>query len=117
MSILIKNGIICAAMLTVACVIGCSKGSSDASTKAAPTAADAKAFLDQANDQLGRLGIESSQAGWVAQNFITDDTEALDARHSQLLADAGARFAKEATKFDKIEVPADQRRELNLLKL
>ena len=28
-----------------------------------------------------------------------------------------ARFAKESTKFDKVELPADQRRQLNLLRL
>ena len=64
-----------------------------------------------------KLGIAASQAGWVAQNFITDDTEALDARATQALADAAAKFAKEAVRFDKVEVPADQRRQLNLLKV
>ena len=51
------------------------------------------------------------------QNFITEDTEALDARATQAIADAASRFAKEAVRFDKVEVPADQRRQLNLLKV
>ncbi len=83
----------------------------------APTAADAKAFLGTVNDTMQRLGVEQSQSGWVQQNFITDDTEALAARVNQRYIDAVARFAKDATKYDKVEVAADQRRQLNLLKL
>ena len=84
---------------------------------APPTPADAKAFLDGVNDSMKRLGIEQSRAGWVQQNFITDDTEALAARASQLAIDAAARFAKDAVRFDKVDVPTDQRRQLNLLKV
>ena len=47
-----------------------------------------KKFLDDVNGTLLKLGVAGSQAGWVAQNFITDDTEALDARGTQQLADA-----------------------------
>ena len=91
---------------------GCS-----ASTSSTPTAADARAFLDTVDSTLKRLFIEGNQAGWVAQNFITEDTEALDARMTQLVADTTARYAKESVKFDKVEVPADDRRQLDLLKL
>ena len=52
-----------------------------------------------------------------AANFITDDTEALSALANRRYIDAVARFAKGATAFDKVTVPADQRRQLNLLKL
>ncbi len=84
---------------------------------APPTPADAKAFLDGVNDTMKRLGIEQGRAGWVQQNFITDDTEALAARANQLAIDAAARFAKDAVRFDKVNVPADQRRQLHLLKV
>lgn len=83
----------------------------------APTAEATKAFLGTVDDTLRRLGIASAQAGWVAQNFITEDTEALDARATQQLADAAARFAKDATRFDGVALPADQRRQLDLLKV
>ena len=54
----------------------------------APTADDARTFLTGANATLLKLSVAASQAGWVAQNFITDDTEALDARATQAIADA-----------------------------
>ena len=62
-----------------------------------PTAAEAGTFLDTVNSTMLKLGIASAQAGWVAQNFITDDTEALDARATQAAADATAKFAKDST--------------------
>ncbi len=83
----------------------------------APTADHVRTFLTGANDSLLKLGIAASQAGWVAQNFITDDTEALDSRATQALADAAAKYAKEAVRFDKVDVPADLRRQLDLLKV
>jgi peptidyl-dipeptidase A len=82
-----------------------------------PTSAEAKAFLDNANATLLKLGVAGAQAGWVAQNFITEDTEALDARATQQQADAAAKFAKDSTRFDGLELPADQRRQLDLLKV
>jgi peptidyl-dipeptidase A len=96
-----------------AAALSCSNGATSA---ASASAADATRFLDTANDTTLKVGIEASRAGWVQQTYITDDTEALAARANQLANEAGARFAKEATKYDKVDVPADQRRQLTLLK-
>ena len=84
-------------------------------SKPAPTAADAKAFLATANATTLKLGTQQAQAGWVQQTFITDDTEAIAARANQAANEAGAKFARESVQYDKVEVPADQRRQLNLL--
>src|SRR3954464_3764340 len=108
-----KNALAIAGVCALAS--GCVQTSSSSSS--APTPAAAKAFLDTANDTLLRLGIQQGQAGWVQQTFITDDTEAIAARANQAANDAGAKFAKESTKYDRVEVPADQRRQLNLLKV
>jgi peptidyl-dipeptidase A len=89
----------------------------DGASAAPPTAADVKPFLDGVNESMKRLLVEQNQAGWVQQNFITDDTEAIEARVNQRVTDAIAKYAKEAIRFDKVDVPADQRRQLNLLKL
>jgi peptidyl-dipeptidase A len=106
------SGFAAALALTAACSVGAPGGTPPTTTPAA-----AKTFLDTVNATLLKLGVASSQAGWVAQNFITDDTEALDARATQQLADATAKFAKDSTRFDKVELPADQRRQLDLLKV
>ena len=64
----------------------------------AATAEEARTFLKDVDATLKRVGIAAAQAGWVAQNFITADTEALDARATQAVIEAIARFAKEAVR-------------------
>jgi peptidyl-dipeptidase A len=86
-------------------------------TEARPTAADAAAFLARVNDDLLRIGTQAGQASWVYSTYITQDTEAINARASQTLIDVAKKYAKEATRFDGVDVPADQRRQLELLKL
>src|SRR5437868_12335270 len=86
-------------------------------SKPAPTAADAKAFLATANATTLQLGTQQGQAGWVQQTYITDDTEAIAARANQAANEAGAKFARQAVQFDHVQVPDDQRRQLNLLKV
>ena len=81
------------------------------------TAADADRFLADANQTLLRLGIEEQRARWVAENFITTDTEALAARANQIYVRGLARCAKESVKFDHVDVSPDARRQLQLLKV
>ena len=107
-----KNVLAAAAVLIAFGTLSCARNQ----TPPAPTVADAKAFLDNVNQTMLKLGVESSQAGWVQQNFITDDTDALAARANQRYIDAIARFVKDATRFDTLDLPADQRRQLNVLK-
>jgi peptidyl-dipeptidase A len=98
-------------------VTACAAAACTNRTPPAPSATDARQFIDRVSDSMKKLEIEANQAGWVQQNFITADTEALEARVNQRVTDAVARFAKESVKFDKIDVSADLRRQLNLLKL
>jgi peptidyl-dipeptidase A len=102
-------------LLTMA-VAACSSDA-PASSSAPGTVDEARKFLDSVNTTTRRLGIAAAQAGWVAQNFITEDTEALDARATQEITDAIARFAKESTRFSATEVAPLERRQLDLLKL
>ena len=113
-------------MKHVTCVIGalcalevaCTPGTSTKSvTAATATAAEAKAFLTDANETLLRLGIAQSRGGWLHQTYITDDTEAIDARASQEYIEAATRLAKAAPRFDRVDLSADERRQMNLLKV
>ncbi len=106
-----------AAAVVLLCIAAAACTVAAPTPSATPTPADAKSFLDNVNATLLKLGIAQGQAGWVQQTYITQDTEAISARANQEFADAIARFAKEATKFDKVEVPPDQRRQLTLLKV
>ena len=81
-----------------------------------PTAEAARAFLTEANSTMLRLGNEASEAGWVQNTYITPDTEAMAARASAAYMTAVSRYAKEAARYDSVEVTDAERRQLNVLK-
>jgi peptidyl-dipeptidase A len=85
-------------------------------TPTPPTPADATAFLSNANQVSLKFGILGQQSGWVAQNFITEDTEALSARINQEAIEATVTLAKGATRYDGLTLPDNERRQLNVLK-
>jgi len=80
------------------------------------TAKDVEKFLADTEKELVQLNLEGSRAAWINANFITEDTSALAAEADQKSTEAGVRFAMAAAKFDDVEVSADQRRKLNILK-
>ncbi|MBA6327829.1 M2 family metallopeptidase [Colwellia sp. MB02u-6] len=80
------------------------------------TAQDAEKFLAATEQELVQLNLEGSRAAWINSNFITQDTSALAAAADQKSTESGVRFAMQAAKFDSVEVSADQRRKLNILK-
>ena len=83
----------------------------------APTAADAKAFVDRAESEMLALALESNRASWVQANFITEDTQAIAADANEKATNKGVELAKEAKRFDNVEVDPTTRRKLELLKL
>src|SRR5713226_5937523 len=89
---------------------GCAAHGSGANDPAA-NPADPKKFMDEVNDSLLKLNVEGSQAGWVSETYITDDTSSLNARANQRLIEATERFAKDAVRFDKVETTPDLRRQ------
>jgi peptidyl-dipeptidase A len=82
-----------------------------------PTADDARRFLQQVEADLSARAMEAERCDWVKNTYITEDTETLAAAAYQRYIEAAVRYAKEATRFDAVEVPADVRRKLMLLKL
>ena len=80
------------------------------------TAQDAEKFLVATEKELVQLNLEGSRAAWINANFITEDTSVLAAAADQKSTEAGVKFAMQAAKFDAVDVNADQRRKLNILK-
>jgi peptidyl-dipeptidase A len=83
----------------------------------APTVADAKAFLDEAEVRLLSLANDAGRASWVQSTFITDDTEILAAQANERQISAAVVYAKQATRFDGVKLPDDLARKMKLLKL
>src|SRR6185369_4319828 len=83
---------------------------------AEPTVADAKKFLDDADKRLFDLSLELNQAQWIQSTYITNDSEAVSARANERAISEAVRLAKGAVRFDKVNLPADMRRKMTLLK-
>jgi peptidyl-dipeptidase A len=91
--------------------------SSVAKSQAKPTVAEAEKFVAAAEKELNDLGLKAQRAGWVQENFITEDTEQIASDANDALTEAGTRLAKEAVRFDGLKLPYDTARKLRLIKL
>jgi peptidyl-dipeptidase A len=113
----------CAFLLTVAVLVIPSvraqtpPAAAQKTASSAPTVAEAEHFITQAETRLLDLWIKSGRASWVGENFITDDTEAIAADYDQAVKAATAQLAKEAKRFEKLQLPPDVARKFKLLKL
>lgn len=84
---------------------------------AALTPADADAFVADAEKQLADLGIYSSQVAWINATYLTDDTDAVNARVGAELTEMQVRYANGAARFDGLKgLSYDTRRKLDILK-
>ena len=102
-----------------AALFACSPPPPTATTEsqAESTAADALAFLDEAEQQLTAISEEAARIGWVNETYINFDTDWLVANISGRFTELGVEYAKRAVAFDDVNVPPDARRKLELLKL
>ncbi|MFQ5719124.1 MAG: M2 family metallopeptidase [Acidobacteriota bacterium] len=81
-----------------------------------PSVSEAAAFVDRAESELETFWIRAERAAWVKQNFITQDTEAIEAEAEQAMLARTADLAVEAAQFNGLELPDDVARKLKLLR-
>ncbi|MES1258706.1 MAG: M2 family metallopeptidase, partial [Acidobacteriota bacterium] len=84
---------------------------------AAPTVAEARAFMDKAEAELLKLAIMQNRAEWVNQTFITDDTDLIAAAADDRVIARTTELVKEGRRFEGLALPADLKRKFLLLKL
>ena len=82
----------------------------------AASAEEVRAFLEEANATMLRLSNEANQAGWVQNTYITPDTEAMAARSYGAFMTVVTDFAKQAARYDAVDVSPEERRQLTVLK-
>ena len=80
------------------------------------TAAGARSFLEEVNRELLRLGIVAGRAFWIQSTYITQDTETMAAEAGEAAIAANTRYAKEASRWDGVQLPPLDRRQLDVLK-
>jgi peptidyl-dipeptidase A len=84
----------------------------------APTAADAKTFIESAEAQLEKANAFAARAAWVRANFITEDTQWLEAKAGAEQNELATRLAMEAAKFNGVAgMDAVTARKVKLLQL
>jgi len=86
-------------------------------TAADATAADATAFVATAETRLAALSEEAARIQWTRATNITHDTMWLESRVNAEYTELQVELANGAARFNDVEVPADVRRKLNLLRL
>jgi peptidyl-dipeptidase A len=87
-------------------------------TPITPTAAEATKFVNDAEAKLAEVNVEQQRASWVAENFITYDTQIIAAAANEKQIALGVELAKQAARFDAVpDLPYDTRRKLDLIKL
>ena len=78
---------------------------------------EAEKFLADAEKKLLDLNIKAGRADWVKSTFITDDTESLAAQANDDLIAATTELAEQARRYENVDLPAESKRKLKLLKL
>jgi peptidyl-dipeptidase A len=81
------------------------------------TTEGAASFVADAERQLAELSEEASRIAWTRATNITYDTMWLESRINAQMTELQVRLAGQAARFNDVEVPADVRRKLNLLRL
>ncbi|WOX05228.1 M2 family metallopeptidase [Microbulbifer pacificus] len=90
-----------------------------AATQSASTgssSADAKAFLDSAQERLEKMAEEVSHASWVASTYINMDSQYTEALAVERYTALAVELAQEAAKFDGADLDPETRRMLTMLK-
>jgi peptidyl-dipeptidase A len=89
----------------------------NAQAKGAATVAEAEDFMRKAEAQLEDLSVRLNRAGWVQENFITDDTEIIGAQAQEKAIAVTTQLALEARRFERLKMPPELARKFKLLKL
>ena len=82
-----------------------------------PTAEQAAEFLAEAERTLLERGVDEARHGWVQSTYITEDTEILYAEANERYIAAAVDLAKRATRYAGLDLPEEQSRKLDLLRL
>jgi peptidyl-dipeptidase A len=113
---LVKNALVLAIALGLAACNDTSTTTASAPANKALNAADAQQFVTEAQAELAKLQYPAAQAAWVYQTNINQDTAALTAYLSEKHSSLSTKLAKQAADFNAVEVDADTRRKLNLMR-
>lgn len=88
---------------------------SDSQTSS-PTVAEAKAFLEDAENRLQEVGQEGAHASWLANTYISYDSQIIEANANKRFIDLSVELANKAARFNDLDLSPVDRRKMELLK-
>jgi peptidyl-dipeptidase A len=89
----------------------------NAAVAAPPTAEQAKAFIDEVNEDLRELWVDQDRTAWVKATYITHDTEVLSTQAQERVMEYLTRKIKEARRFEGVpNLSPDIERQLYILR-
>ncbi|MEQ8952803.1 MAG: M2 family metallopeptidase [Gammaproteobacteria bacterium] len=91
-------------------------GNNGAGADAAPTLAEALAFLAVAEEQLRDTYTEASHASWIANTFISYDSQVVEAGAMERATALSVRLANEAARYNNVALDEPDRRKMEMLK-
>ncbi|WP_206599982.1 M2 family metallopeptidase [Pseudovibrio sp. Ad26] len=81
------------------------------------SAEDARAFIETSEKAIQEIGEEAGRVAWVNANFITYDTNWLNALMSERTTKLYVSLANQTKQYDGLDLPPDLARKMKLLKL
>ncbi len=81
-----------------------------------PTAEEAKQFIADAEATFEELGPYAGHVYWIHSTFITYDSDKLAQKVSEDFTALGVKLAKEASRFNDVELDYDTRRKVDSLR-
>jgi peptidyl-dipeptidase A len=107
-----------ASFIAIAAFAACASTTTPpATTEAAPTAAEAQAYVEGVERDLTAMSERENRIAWLYSTYINYDTEWLQQRSDAEGTAARVRMASGAARFADVEMPAETRRKINLLRL
>jgi peptidyl-dipeptidase A len=85
-------------------------------TALAPTEDEAKKFVTEAENRLAAMNVDAQRSAWVQQTYITEDTQIISAKENEKMINAAVEMAKQAARYDRLQLDNDTRRKLEILK-
>lgn len=104
-------------LILIACaLLGCQPTEKSAAPAPPLDADDARSFVEQANAELEAASEYVARAAWLAANFISVDSQFVEARAVKEYTLLSVNYAAEAARFDQLQLDDDTRRQLQRLK-
>jgi peptidyl-dipeptidase A len=107
----------CIALILFSFALSVTIAHAQSSSVPPPTPEQAQKFIDDAEQRWFDLNVKASRASWVQENFITADTEQIAADANEVANTAATEYAKQAHRFDNLQLSPELSRKRLLLEL